>query len=125
MTISQVQHDFARRRLFEAGLAERTDIRMLDYRDVEGRFDRVASIEMFEVVGREYWPGYFDKIREVLVPAARAGLQIITIPQDALFEDYNSRSRTSSRNTSSRGHAAVGGPAAAGDRPGRTGLAGD
>ena len=90
VTISQEQHDFARRRLFEAGLAERTDIRMLDYRDVAGRFDRVASIEMFEAVGREYWPAYFDKIREVLVPGGRAGLQIITI-QDALFEDYNSR----------------------------------
>ena len=63
---------------------------MLDYRDVEGRFDRVASIEMFEAVGKEYWPAYFDKIREVLVPGGRAGLQIITI-QDALFEDYNSR----------------------------------
>ncbi|MDI1280750.1 MAG: cyclopropane-fatty-acyl-phospholipid synthase [Brevundimonas sp.] len=90
VTISQEQHDFARQRLFEAGLADRTDIRMLDYRDVEGRFDRVASIEMFEAVGKEYWPAYFDKIREVLVPGGRAGLQIITI-QDALFEDYNSR----------------------------------
>ncbi|WP_339929208.1 cyclopropane-fatty-acyl-phospholipid synthase family protein [uncultured Brevundimonas sp.] len=90
VTISQEQHDFARRRLFEAGLADRTDIRMLDYRDVEGRFDRVASIEMFEAVGKEYWPAYFDKIREILVPGGRAGLQIITI-QDALFEDYNSR----------------------------------
>ncbi|MGV9007071.1 MAG: class I SAM-dependent methyltransferase [Brevundimonas sp.] len=90
VTISQEQHDFARKRLFEAGLAERTDIRMLDYRDVEGRFDRVASIEMFEAVGKEYWPAYFDKIREVLVPGGRAGLQIITI-QDSLFEDYNSR----------------------------------
>lgn len=90
VTISQEQHDFARKRLFEAGLADRADIRMLDYRDVDGQFDRVASIEMFEAVGREYWPTYFDKIRDVLVPGGRAGLQIITI-QDALFEDYNSR----------------------------------
>ena len=90
VTISREQHDFARKRLFEAGLAERTDIQLIDYRDVEGRFDRVASIEMFEAVGREYWPTYFRKIHDVLVPGGRAGFQIITI-DDALFDDYNSR----------------------------------
>lgn len=90
ITLSQEQHDFARQRLFEAGLADRADIRLTDYRDVQGRFDRVASIEMFEAVGREYWPAYFGKIHQVLNPGGRAGLQIITI-QDALFEDYNAR----------------------------------
>ncbi|HEY0103524.1 MAG TPA: cyclopropane-fatty-acyl-phospholipid synthase family protein [Brevundimonas sp.] len=90
VTISQEQHDFARKRLFEAGLAERADIQLIDYRDVEGRFDRVASIEMFEAVGREYWPVYFRKIHDVLEPGGRAGFQIITI-DDALFDDYNSR----------------------------------
>ncbi|HST92898.1 MAG TPA: cyclopropane-fatty-acyl-phospholipid synthase family protein [Brevundimonas sp.] len=90
VTISREQHDFARKRLFEAGLAERADIQLIDYRDIEGRFDRVASIEMFEAVGREYWPVYFRKIHDVLVPGGRAGFQIITI-DDALFDDYNSR----------------------------------
>lgn len=90
LTLSSEQHDHARRRLFEAGLAERTDIRLMDYRDVQGRFDRVASIEMFEAVGREYWPAYFGKIRDVLPADGRAGLQIITI-QDALFEAYSAR----------------------------------
>jgi cyclopropane-fatty-acyl-phospholipid synthase len=90
VTISREQHDYARRRLFEAGLAERADIRLIDYRDVEGRFDRVASIEMFEAVGREYWPTYFDKVHEVLAPGGRAGLQIITI-QDYLFDEYDAR----------------------------------
>jgi cyclopropane-fatty-acyl-phospholipid synthase len=90
VTISQEQHDFARKRLFEAGLADRADVKLMDYRDVEGRFDRVASIEMFEAVGRAYWPAYFAKVRDVLVPGGRAGLQIITI-QDALFEEYNTR----------------------------------
>ncbi len=90
VTISREQHDYARRRLFEAGLAERADIRLIDYRDVEGRFDRVASIEMFEAVGREYWPTYFDKVHEVLAPGGRAGLQIITI-QDDLFDEYDAR----------------------------------
>lgn len=90
VTISREQHAFARRRMFEAGLAEQADIRLIDYRDVEGRFDRVASIEMFEAVGREYWQTYFQKIHDVLRPSGRAGLQIITI-QDALFDDYDAR----------------------------------
>lgn len=87
ITISQAQHDYARKRLFDAGLADRADIRLIDYRDVEGRFDRVASIEMFEAVGEQYWPAYFEKVRDRLEPGGRAGLQIITI-QDALFDEY-------------------------------------
>jgi len=90
VTISREQHDHARRRLFDAGLADWADIRLIDYRDVEGSFDRVASIEMFEAVGREYWPTYFQKVHDVLKPGGRAGLQIITI-QDALFEEYDAR----------------------------------
>ncbi len=90
ITISQAQFDFARKRLFEAGLAEKADIRLIDYRDVEGEFDRVASIEMFEAVGEEYWPTYFGKIRDVLSPGGRAGLQIITI-RDELFSQYRRR----------------------------------
>ena len=90
ITISQQQYDFARQRLFNAGLADRAEIRLVDYRDVEGRFDRVASIEMFEAVGEEYWPAYFGKIHEVLVPGGRAGLQIITI-DDAVFDRYRKR----------------------------------
>ena len=90
VTISREQFDFARRRLFEQGLAERAEIRLVDYRDVEGRFDRVASIEMFEAVGERYWPAYFQKVHDVLEPGGRAGLQIITI-RDELFDDYRSR----------------------------------
>ena len=90
ITISRQQFDFARQRMFNAGLADRVDIRLVDYRDVEGRFDRVASIEMFEAVGQEYWPAYFGKIREVLAPGGRAGLQIITI-DDAHFGGYRKR----------------------------------
>ena len=89
VTISQAQYDFARRRLFDQGLADKADIRLIDYRDVEGQFDRVASIEMFEAVGEEYWPTYFSKIRDVLTPGGRAGLQIITI-RDELFASYRS-----------------------------------
>jgi cyclopropane-fatty-acyl-phospholipid synthase len=90
VTISQAQYDFARKRLFEAGLSEKTDIRLVDYRDVEGAFDKVASIEMFEAVGEEYWPAYFAKVRDVLNPGGRAGLQIITI-KDELYAAYRKR----------------------------------
>lgn len=90
ITISREQYDFARQRMFNAGLSDRADIRLIDYRDVRGRFDRVASIEMFEAVGQEYWPAYFGKIREVLEPGGRAGLQIITI-DDAVFAGYRKR----------------------------------
>ena len=90
ITISREQYEFARRRMFNAGLSERADIQLIDYRDVQGRFDRVASIEMFEAVGEEYWPAYFGKIREVLGPGGRAGLQVITI-DDAAFAGYRKR----------------------------------
>ena len=90
ITISQAQHDFAKKRLFEAGLADKADIQLIDYRDVKGAFDRVASIEMFEAVGEKYWPTYFNKIHDVLAAGGQAGLQIITI-KDELFADYRSR----------------------------------
>ncbi|WP_312164458.1 cyclopropane-fatty-acyl-phospholipid synthase family protein [Phenylobacterium sp.] len=90
ITISQEQFDFARKRIFDQGLNERAEIRMIDYRDVEGRFDRVASIEMFEAVGERYWPTYFGKIQQVLNPGGRAGLQIITI-RDEIFDAYRRR----------------------------------
>ena len=87
ITISKAQYEFARRRLFDQGLADRADIRLVDYRDLDGRYDRIASIEMFEAVGQAYWPTYFGKVRDLLAPGGRAGLQIITI-QDRLFDDY-------------------------------------
>ena len=91
ITISPSQAEFARRRLFEQGLADRAEIRLVDYRDLEGQFDRIASIEMFEAVGEAYWGQYFDRIRRVLAPGGRAGLQIITI-RDELFGEYRKRS---------------------------------
>ncbi|MFL5298011.1 MAG: class I SAM-dependent methyltransferase [Phenylobacterium sp.] len=90
ITISEEQFKFARARMFAQGLSERADIRFVDYRDVEGQFDRVASIEMFEAVGEQYWPAYFGKIHESLTPGGRAGLQIITI-RDEDFEAYRGR----------------------------------
>ncbi|HEY5337337.1 MAG TPA: cyclopropane-fatty-acyl-phospholipid synthase family protein [Rhizomicrobium sp.] len=87
ITLSQEQYDFARKAVAEAGLADRIDIQLIDYRDVQGTFDRIASIEMFEAVGQENWPTYFQIVRERLKPGGSAGLQIITI-DDSRFDEY-------------------------------------
>ena len=87
LTISKQQFDFARKRMFEAGLNERVEIVMQDYRDEQGKFDGIASIEMFEAVGERYWPVYFDTVRNRLRKAGRATLQIITM-EDGLWEAY-------------------------------------
>ena len=81
LTISQAQHDYAVQRLAKAGLQAKTDIQMCDYRDSTGQFDRIVSIEMFEAVGEQYWPRFFDVLRERLRPGGRAALQVITIAE--------------------------------------------
>ncbi len=87
LTISREQYNYARERIFNAGLNEKVDVVFQDYRDERGQFDRIASIEMFEAVGERYWPTYFGQLSNCLKPGGRAGLQIITI-QDRMFEDY-------------------------------------
>jgi cyclopropane-fatty-acyl-phospholipid synthase len=87
LTISREQHDFAKKRIHEAGLSEQVDIVMRDYRDETGIYDGVASIEMFEAVGERYWPVFFDALHDRLSPGARATLQVITVA-DNLFPDY-------------------------------------
>jgi cyclopropane-fatty-acyl-phospholipid synthase len=87
LTISREQFDYASRRMFEAGLSEKVDIRLQDYRDERGLYDRIASIEMLEAVGEQYWPDYFRQLRDRLVPGGLAGIQTITI-QDDLFPQY-------------------------------------
>jgi len=89
LTISQAQHDYAVERLARAGLSDRVEIRMQDYRDTQGQFDGIASIEMFEAVGEAYWPRYFQAVRERLRPGAQAVIQIIMVP-DARFPTYRS-----------------------------------
>ena len=86
LTISQEQADYARKRMADAGLAEHVDIRLQDYRDVEGTFDRIVSIEMFEAVGEENWPAYFDVVRDRLRAGGTAVLQIITIANERFAE---------------------------------------
>jgi cyclopropane-fatty-acyl-phospholipid synthase len=87
LTISREQFDFARKRVHEAGLAERVDIRFQDYRDEREQYDRIASIEMIEAVGEQFWPRYFSQLRDRLRPGGLAGIQTITI-QDRFFEAY-------------------------------------
>jgi cyclopropane-fatty-acyl-phospholipid synthase len=87
LTISRAQHDYARERIARAGLGDRVEIKLQDYRDEIGSYDGIASIEMFEAVGERYWPVYFDTLRERLNPGRCATLQIITV-QDRRWEVY-------------------------------------
>lgn len=87
LTISEEQLSYARERIEKAGLSDRVDFRLQDYRDEVGRYDGIASIEMFEAVGEKYWPAYFETLKRCLNPGAKATLQIITL-QEARFETY-------------------------------------
>lgn len=87
ITLSAEQLAFARERIARAGLRERVTLALCDYRDLEGQFDHVVSIEMFEAVGREYWSGYFETLQARLRPGGRAALQVITI-DETRFDAY-------------------------------------
>ncbi len=87
ITISPEQYDYACKRIFNAGLNEKVQFQLCDYRDLSGKFDKVASIEMYEAVGKEYWDDYFNKIHDSLEHGGIAGLQMITIA-DRHYEDY-------------------------------------
>jgi cyclopropane-fatty-acyl-phospholipid synthase len=87
LTISQAQRDFAVERIARAGLSDRVEIKLMDYRDERGTYDGIASIEMFEAVGEKYWPVYFGTLRERLKPGRNATLQIITV-EDRRWEVY-------------------------------------
>lgn len=87
LTISPSQHAYAMERMQRAGLSDRVEIKLQDYRDEKGQYDRIASIEMFEAVGEEYWPAFFSTMKNVLKPGGLAGIQVITI-QDAFFSEY-------------------------------------
>lgn len=87
LTLSNEQHAFATERAAREGLSDKIDIRIQDYRDVEGTFDGIASIEMFEAVGENNWRHYFDAVRARLVEHGTAALQVITIDENR-FENY-------------------------------------
>jgi cyclopropane-fatty-acyl-phospholipid synthase len=87
LTISKEQRDFAQQRIQQAGLNDKVEIRLQDYRDERERYDRIASIEMIEAVGEEFWPNYFSQLRDRLLPGGLAGIQAITI-RDSSFKSY-------------------------------------
>lgn len=87
LTISKEQFDYATDRIAKAGLSDKVTIKLLDYRDEHGTYDRIVSIEMFEAVGEAFWPTFFRQIRERLAHGGRAALQVITIRHDH-FENY-------------------------------------
>lgn len=87
ITLSKEQLAEAQRRAQAAGLADRITFELRDYRDVAETYDRVVSIEMYEAVGEEYWPGYFATIEKALKPGGRAAIQGITI-SPKIFDEY-------------------------------------
>src|SRR3546814_6061866 len=91
ITLSEEQLAHARARVERAGLADRVTFSLTDYRDVDGRFDAIASVEMVEAVGQEYWPDFLGAVARVLRPGGKAAVQFISI-DEAIFEGYARRS---------------------------------
>lgn len=90
LTLSKEQKAYADARMARAGLSDKVEIRLEDYRLVQGEFDKIVSIEMFEAVGEENWPIYFNIVNKRLAPGGSAALQIITI-DESLFDAYRRR----------------------------------
>jgi cyclopropane-fatty-acyl-phospholipid synthase len=80
VTISRAQCDHARERMQRAGLAERVEVRLQDYRRIEGRFDKIVSIEMMEALGDKYLETFTARVHALLAPDGLAGFQYITVP---------------------------------------------
>lgn len=87
VTISKEQHAYAVERLKKAGLTDRVEVLLCDYRHIQGTFDKVVSIEMIEAVGAQYLDTYFNKIQSVLKPDGVLALQAIVCP-DSRFESF-------------------------------------
>lgn len=89
LTLSTEQKAWAERKIADAGLADRIEIRLKDYRDTAEQFDAVASVEMVEAVGRRWWGAYLDGIARNLKSGGRAALQFISIDH-RIFDRYAS-----------------------------------
>ncbi len=85
ITISQAQYDEATKRITDAGLSHRVNVQFKDYRLLEGKFDKLVSIEMIEAVGEQYLSTYFNKCRSLLKPNGLGLIQAITI-EDARYK---------------------------------------
>ncbi|MEV8115461.1 MULTISPECIES: class I SAM-dependent methyltransferase [Streptomyces] len=92
ITLSAAQRDLALRKVAEAGVADRVEIRLQDYRDLSAHpgagYDAVVSVEMIEAVGVRGWPGYFRALDRVLAPGGRIALQAITMPHDRMVASH-------------------------------------
>jgi cyclopropane-fatty-acyl-phospholipid synthase len=86
ITISREQFELARSRVRTAGLEHLVDVQLRDYRDIEGTYDAIVSIEMLEAVGAEYIGTFFEICDRALSPGGRLSLQVITFP-DAAYDD--------------------------------------
>jgi cyclopropane-fatty-acyl-phospholipid synthase len=90
ITLSQEQAELANERIKERGLDSLAEVRIVDYRDVDGQYDAIVSIEMIEAVGEEYWPDYFSTIDRHLAPGGRVAIQAITMSHARMLETRNS-----------------------------------
>ncbi|MDH4139407.1 MAG: cyclopropane-fatty-acyl-phospholipid synthase family protein [Coriobacteriia bacterium] len=90
ITLSEEQRDLAARRVADAGLDGRVEIRLQDYRDVSEVYTGIASIEMFEAVGEQYWPLFFRCLRDLVAAGGRIAMQTITICEES-FDAYRAR----------------------------------
>lgn len=82
VTLSREQLAHAEARIAAAGLGDRVELRLQDYRDIRGRFDHAVSIEMLEAVGEDYWPTYFQALARLVRPGGRIAIQTITLHED-------------------------------------------
>ena len=89
VTLSAEQHRLAQERVAAAGLSDRIDIELRDYREVDGRYDAVVSVEMVEAVGYRFWPKYFQALDRLVVPGGRVAIQAITMPHDRMLATRN------------------------------------
>jgi cyclopropane-fatty-acyl-phospholipid synthase len=90
LTLSSEQAALAARRAAEAGVAANIDIRLQDYRDTDGRYDAIVSVEMIEAVGEKWWPTYFRTLDDRLAPGGSVGLQAILMPHDRMLASKSS-----------------------------------
>jgi cyclopropane-fatty-acyl-phospholipid synthase len=90
VTLSREQADLAQKRMKDADVTDRVDIRLQDYRDVTGEYDAIVSVEMIEAVGERWWPTYFKTLDDRLAPGGRIGLQAILMPHDRLMASKRS-----------------------------------
>lgn len=86
LTISRQQYDLARQRIHQAGLSDRIEVRLEDYRDHVGTYDKIVSIEMMEALGHKYLPVYCDTLAARLKPDGLLALQFITCPEERYAE---------------------------------------